>query len=272
MPKPHTDRTFDAEIPLHYERHLVPLIFQTYADDLAKRVAAKGSNRVLEIAAGTGVATRAMAERLPGHAEIVATDLNQPMLDQAEALGAKRPVEWRQADAMALPFGDASFDAVACQFGVMFLPDKAAGFREMRRVLRPGGTLLFNVWDRLEDNEFADAVTSAVHKIYPDSAPSFLARTPHGYFDQATIAKDLADAGFTGKPRFEVVSSRSRIASAQQLAHAFCLGCPLKYEIEARDPSRVEATIEMIGAAVAMRFGHTDLDGKTQAIIVTTEA
>ena len=134
-----TDTAFAGSIPKLYERHLVPLIFEPYASDLAARVASRSPSRVLEIAAGTGVVTRALASILPPGAVIVATDLNQAMLDQAKAIGTSRPVEWRQADAMRLPFPDASFDVVFCRYLLVHLPDPAAGMREMMRVVRPGG-------------------------------------------------------------------------------------------------------------------------------------
>src|SRR5579859_4303441 len=138
------DKVFSGSIPKLYETYLVPLIFEPYAADLAKRLASRSLTRVLEIAAGTGVVTRRLALVLPESISIVATDLNQPMLDQAAALGTRRPVEWRQADAMQLPFQDRTFDAVVCQFGVMFFPDRAKAFAETRRVLKPGGIFLFN--------------------------------------------------------------------------------------------------------------------------------
>src|SRR5438105_15926731 len=157
-----SDKVFSGSIATLYDTYLVPLIFEPYAADLAKRLASRSVTRVLEIAAGTGVVTRALVSALPPNVSIVATDLNQPMLDHAAALGTKRPVEWRQADAMQLPFRNGTFDAVVCQFGVMFFPEKAKAFSEARRVLRPGGLFIFNVWDRITENEFADAVTTAL--------------------------------------------------------------------------------------------------------------
>src|SRR5688572_14145017 len=156
-----TDDVFTGSVPNLYETYLVPLIFEPYAVDLVNRLASHSLARVLEIAAGTGVVTRTLASVLPESVAIVATDLNQPMLDQASAVGTKRPVEWRRADAMQLPFADGEFDAVVCQFGVMFFPEKAKAVSEVRRVLRSGGVFIFNVWDRLEENEFADTVTTA---------------------------------------------------------------------------------------------------------------
>src|SRR5207244_2211712 len=151
----------------------------------------------------------AIAAQLPATTRIVATDLNAPMLDKAAAIGTARAVEWRACDAMELPFADASFDAVVCQFGAMFFPDKTRAFAEARRVLRPRGVLMFNVWDRIEDNEFADTVTAALADVFADDPPRFLARTPHGYHDTASIARDVVRAGFAAAPRIDTVAHRS---------------------------------------------------------------
>ena len=107
-----------------------------------------------------------------------------------------RPITWQQADALALPFEDRSFDAVACQFGAMFFPDKVQGYREARRVLKPGGRFFFNVWDRIEDNEFADVVTQALAAMFPHDPPRFMARTPHGYHDVEKIRERSYSRGF----------------------------------------------------------------------------
>ncbi|MGZ5259474.1 MAG: class I SAM-dependent methyltransferase [Burkholderiales bacterium] len=266
-----TDKVFTGSIPKLYETYLVPLIFEPYAADLVDRLASRSPTRVLEIAAGTGVVTRALASVLPESVSIVATDLNQPMLDQASALGTKRPVEWRQADAMQLPFGDATFDAVVCQFGVMFFPDKSKAFSEARRVLRPGGVFIFNVWDRIEENEFADSVTTRLASLFPEDPPRFLARTPHGYHDRSAIERDLANGGFTALPRITTVAARSRAQSYRVPAVAYCQGTPLRNEIEARGPSRLSEATDLAAEAIAQRFGRADVDGKIQAHIVTIE-
>jgi len=265
------DKVFAGSIPKLYQAYLVPLIFQPYAKDLARRLASRPLRSVLEIAAGTGVVTRALASALPDRVEIVATDLNQAMLDQAVAIGAKRPVVWRQADALRLPFVNGQFDAVVCQFGVMFFPDKPAAFAEARRVLRPGGVFLFNVWDRLEENEFAAAVMEPMKDIFPEDPPTFLARTPHGYWQQATIKRDLALGGFTGSPEILTVAARSRATSARIPAVAYCQGTPLRNEIEARDASWLEAATEAAEQSIARRFGTGAIDGKIQAHIVGIE-
>jgi SAM-dependent methyltransferase len=267
-----SDKVFSGSIATLYDTYLVPLIFQPYAEDLARRLAARGVARVLEIAAGTGVVTRALAAALPPDVPIIATDLNQPMLDHAASAGISRPVEWRQADAMQLPFDDGAFDAIVCQFGVMFFPDKAKAFAEARRVLRPGGVYLFNVWDRIEDNEFADTVTQALGSIFPADPPRFLARTPHGYHVRAAIERDLAQGGFTGSPSIETVTHRSRASSPRIPALAYCQGTPLRNEIQARAASRLAEATDVAEDAIARKFGRGDVDGRIQAHVVTIES
>jgi SAM-dependent methyltransferase len=265
------DSDFRDSIARVYESHLVPLIFGPYAEDLARRLASRTVTRVLEIAAGTGVVTRALASALPASVTVVATDLNQAMIDQAMTIGTSRPVEWRQADAMQLPFADGSFDAVVCQFGVMFFPDKAKAFAEVRRVLAPGGVFVFNVWDRIEENEIPHIVTNALAIMFPADPPQFMARTPHGYYDGATIERDLVAGGFTKAPVITAIAARSRASSARDAAVAFCLGTPLRSEIEARDPDRLGEAIDAATAAIIARFGRGAVDGKIQAHVVVIE-
>jgi len=272
MTHPGSDKAFAGNIPAIYESHLVPLIFEPYAADLAGRAAEKSPARVLEIAAGTGVLTRHLAALLPENASIVATDLNQPMLDHAAAIGTRRPVEWRQADAMQLPFADGMFDVVVCQFGAMFFPEKFMAYAEARRVLRPGGLFLFSVWDRIEENEFADIVTMAVANMFPDDPPRFLARTPHGYHDRAALARDVAAGGFTAAPDIVTVTERSKAVSAKTVAFAYCQGTPLRNEIEARAASRLAAATDLATEAIAARFGEGRVDGKISAHVVSIEA
>jgi SAM-dependent methyltransferase len=265
------DKVFAGSIPAIYDTYFVPLIFAPYAADLARRLSARPPARLLEIAAGTGAVTRAMAAALPESTTIIATDLNQAMLDQAMAVGTRRAVEWRQADAMQLPFGDGEFDTVVCQFGAMFFPDKAKAFSEARRVLKPGGVFVFNVWDRIEENEFADVVTQALATVFPQDPPRFMARTPHGYFERAAIERDLANGGFTASAQMETVAARSKADSPRVPAIAYCQGTPLRSEIETRDAARLEEATEVATQALAERFGRGAVDGKIQAHVVIVE-
>jgi SAM-dependent methyltransferase len=265
------DMIFTGSLPKIYQSHLVPLIFEPYAVDLVNRLAPRRLSRILEVAAGTGVVTRALAAALPEQVSIVASDLNQAMLDHAMSLGTSRPVEWRRADAMQLPFEDGAFDAVVCQFGVMFFPDKAKAFSEACRVLRPGGWFIFSVWDRIEENQFADTVTTALASVFPADPPRFLPRTPHGYHDRSTIERDLVAGGFTTRAQFTTVQERSRASSPEVPAIGFCLGTPVRNELEARDAARSGEAIGAATEAIANRFGRTAVDGRIQAHVVGIE-
>ncbi len=263
-----SDKVFAGAIPERYDTLMVPLIFAVYADDLAELVAASSPGAVLETAAGSGAVTRALAPKLGAHARYVVTDLNQPMLDYAAARqGPDRRIEWQQADALDLPFADALFDVVCCQFGAMFFPDRVAGYAQARRVLRPGGRFVFNVWDRIEENAFADEVTQAVAALFSQDPPRFLARTPHGYHDKALIREELQRAGFTDIA-IETRSEVSRAPSARAVAIAYCQGTPLRNEIEARDASLLERATDLAAQEIARRHGEGPVSGKIQAHVV----
>jgi len=264
-----SDLVFEGSVPELYERYLVPLIFEPYATDLVVRLQRLRAGSVLEVAAGTGVVTRAMATDLPDSVSLVATDLNQPMLDHAAEVGTARPVVWQQADVADLPFEDGTFDAVVCQFAVMFFRDRVRALSEVLRVLRPGGVFVFNVWDRIETNEFAHVVTDAMSELFPDDPPLFLARTPHGYFDPELIQADLDAAGFAPAASLEALERRSRAVSAEIPALAYCQGTPLRNEIEARDAARLEEATAAAADAIAARFGSSDVVGRIRAYVVT---
>jgi ubiquinone/menaquinone biosynthesis C-methylase UbiE len=264
-----TDKLFAGSIPEIYDRFLVPLIFESYADDLAVRVAEFKPQSVLETAAGTGVLTRALAARLPASAHIVATDLNQPMLDRA---ASRQPdgsrIVWQQADALKLPFEDKLFDVVTCQFGVMFFPDKIQGYRETYRVLKSGGRFLFNVWDQISKNEFAEVIAYTLASMFPHDPPCFLARTPYGYHNLQLIRDELAAAGFASI-LVETLDAVSGPRSPRDAAIAYCQGTPLRNEIEERDPSRLEEATHEVAGALARRFGPDLIEGRIRAHVVT---
>jgi ubiquinone/menaquinone biosynthesis C-methylase UbiE len=263
-----SDKVFAGSIPELYDSYLVPLIFEAYANDLAERAAALAPKTVLETAAGSGVVTRALASRLASDARYVVTDLNQPMLDHAATKqGSDDRLTWRQADALDLPFDDASFDAVLCQFGVMFFPDRLAGYAEARRVLKPGGSFLFNVWDHIEANEFALVVTEAAAAEFPDDPPRFLARTPHGYHDVELIRDELGKAGFS-QASIATLEKTSSAPSPRHPAVAYCEGTPLRNEIEARDASLLDHVTDRATDAIATRFGKGPVAGKIRGHIV----
>ncbi|MDQ8729394.1 methyltransferase domain-containing protein [Bradyrhizobium sp. LHD-71] len=262
------DKVFAGSIPEIYDEYLVPLIFEPYATDLAGRLSAFKPESVLETAAGTGVLTRALAASFPD-AAIAASDLNQPMLDRAAArFGRSARVTWQHADALALPFADESFDAVACQFGVMFFPDKIRGYKEARRVLKRGRPFAFNVWDHIERNELVAVVSEALETFFPDDPPRFMARTPHGYHDADEIRRHLGDAGFIDIV-IERVNARSRAPSAYDAAFAFCQGTPWRAEIEARGGAGgLQKATQHAADALIGRFGAGPIEGGIAALVV----
>ncbi|WP_428646533.1 class I SAM-dependent methyltransferase [Roseibium sp.] len=267
-----TDKVFTGSIPDIYDEFLVPLIFETYAADLAKRAASSDPQTVLETAAGSGVVTRALAPLLSADARYVVTDLNQPMLDRAaEMQGIDSRIKWQAADALSLPFDDNSFDVVCCQFGVMFFPDRVAGYAEARRVLKPDGRLVFNAWDKIEDNEFADVVTQTASEVFADDPPLFLARTPHGYNDVREIEADLRAAGFDDIS-IETITETSSAPTARHPAVAYCEGTPLRNEIEARDASRLGEVVQRATNAIATRYGAGPVAAKIQGHVVVATA
>lgn len=267
-----TDKVFAGSIPENYDRHMVPLIFEPYAADMARRAASFSPGAVLETAAGSGVVTRALAPKLAANASYVVTDLNQPMLDYAASRQpADTRITWRQADALALPFENATFDLVCCQFGAMFFPDRSSAYREARRVLKPGGHFLFSVWDRIEENIFADDVTNALAKIFPNDPPRFLARTPHGYHDTARIRSELENAGFSDLA-IETRAEQSRASSPRIPAVAYCQGTVLRSEIEARDPGQLQAATDYAASAIADKHGSGVVAAKIQAHVIAAVA
>lgn len=261
------DKNFTGSIPDIYDEFLVPLIFESYAQDMAQRVAGTAPAVVLETAAGSGVVTRALAPLLADGVRYVVTDLNPPMLDRAAKQQAPdERIEWQQADAMALPFEDETFDVVCCQFGMMFLPDKAMGYREALRVLQEGGHFIFNVWDRIEHNEFAQSVTATATRFFPDDPPAFLQRTPHGYHDAEGIKLELRNAGFRNVD-VRTITGQSLASSARIPAVAYCQGTPLRNELEERNAGLLEEVTTAAAADIERAFGAGPISGKIQGHI-----
>ena len=263
------DKAFTGSIPQFYDTFMVPLIFQDYADDLAARVAALQPTAVLETAAGSGVVPRSLAKRLDPGTRYVVTDLNQAMIDHAISQQHQADlIEWRQADALDLPFETEEFDVVICQFGAMFFPDRAKGYAEARRVLKPNGQYVFNVWDKIENNELADIVTRVAGRIFPDDPPQFLARTPHGYFHQDIIRADLERSRFA-EIAIDHLERTSFAPCAHDAAKAYCQGTPLRNEIEAHDPTMLDHVTEAAAVAIEAHFGKGPIESKISAFVVS---
>ncbi len=262
-----TDTVFAGSIPGLYDRYMGPLLFEPYANVVAARAKALQPARILETAAGTGVVTAALHDALPD-AEIVATDLNQAMLDVAADRIRSGKVSFSQVDAQSLPFADASFDLVVCQFGVMFYPDKIAANAEARRVLRPGGRYILVIWDRVERNLATKIVGEAVAQMFPEEAASFYERLPFRYHDPALIEHDLLAAGFNDI-EFETVELRSRAPSAREAAIGLCQGTPMRAEIEKCGPDALERATECATEALRQFEGPDGFDAPMAAHVVT---
>ena len=262
---------FVGSIPEQYDRFLGPMLFEPYAADLVRRLRVPPAGRALEVACGTGVLTARLRAALPPGATLVATDLNEPMIEHARA--ARRlaaGVEWRVADAQALPFPDASFDAVVCQFGLMFVPDKAQALREARRVLVPGGTLAFNVWAAFEENPLGRIAHEVISAFFPTDPPTFY-MVPFSMDDEPGLRRLLADAGFE-EPEIERVRLEARSPSALEAARGFVLGNPVVPAIEARGTATPEAIITALAEALARAGGAAPLRLPMCALAVVARA
>jgi SAM-dependent methyltransferase len=253
------NRVWADAMPAAYDRWLVPTVFHPFAVDLARRVAAYAPDTVLELAAGTGVLTR---ELLAVAGAVTATDLNAAMVD----LGRRGVpgADWRQADAARLPFGDARFDVVACQFGVMFFPDKPAAFAEVRRVLAPGGRLVLNTWAALDTHHFETALMNALGQVFPDDPPTFIAEVPHGYSDIDVLVSDLRAGGLHGA-EITMVTVEGRAGSAADLALGYCTGTPLRAQIEAR--ADLGAATTAVAQAMTAELGEGPVVGTMAAVV-----
>lgn len=255
------DRVWSDSMPEAYERFLAPVLFEPFAADLARRVAAAAPASVLELAAGTGVLTRALAE-VTG-AAVTATDLAPPMVEE----GARRApgATWRQADALSLPFDDDGFDAVACQFGVMFFPDRRAALAEAHRVVRPGGRLVLSTWDVADANDFAAALEAGIRAAFPDDPPTFVVAVPHGYADPDEITADVTAAGFEAVA-IEALSLRATAPSAASVARGFLTGTPLRGLVEGR--ADVDETLAVVTSVMEERLGTGPVTGRMDAYVV----
>lgn len=262
-----TDTVFAGSIPAMYDRYMVPLLFRPYAEEVARRARGFMPGHVLETAAGTGIVTEALYQALPD-AEIIATDLNAPMLEVAAQRVRSDKVAFEPADALDLRFADASFDLVVCQFGVMFFPDKVRANSEARRVLRDGGRYLLVIWDSVERNLATKVAGAAVAELFPDDTAAFYERIPFRYHERTVIEADLRAAGF-GEVDLETVELRSRAASARDAALGLTQGSPMRSEIEKRGSDVLARATDAAERALRQFEGPDGFDAPMSAHIVT---
>ncbi len=258
--------TFSGRVPDVYDTVMVPMLFGPYAEVMADRVAALAPARVLEVAAGSGALTRALAAALPD-AQIIATDLAQPMLDRAAAVSSPPGVRWQQADQLDLPLPDGSVDVVTSQFGLMFVPDRVAAHREARRVLVDDGRLVVAVWTGLSDNGLADGLHAALADRFPTDPPTFIQRIPHGYGDAGQVVADAEAAGFADVT-VEKVGLISRAGSAREVAVGFLTGTPAGREVQVRDGD-IAGAIDDVTAELERRYGTGPVQAPMTALVLT---
>lgn len=264
-------KQFSGSIPETYHEGMGAVIFEPYALDMGERLPVSPGMRVLETAAGTGVVTRALLAMMPADGHLVATDIQDGMIAVGRAYVGEDPrLEWRQADAQALPFPDASFDAVVCQFGVMFFPDKPLGAREAKRVLKPGGTFIFNVWDDFAHNGFARVTDEVMVELFPADPPPFL-RTPFGYFDPTTLRALMEQAGFSDI-RVEHVDKVAVSPSAELFARGLVLGTPTVTQIEARGGVDAATVVARAAERLGELGGLSPHRSPIRAVVVTARA
>ena len=263
---PVNNAAFVGAIPENYDRYLGSVLFEPYAEDLVARLNLPDGANVLELACGTGIVTRRLREKLGPAATLVATDLNEPMLDYARLkFEAPAGLEWKQADATDLQFADESFDAVVCQFGLMFFPDKEKAVGETYRVLKPGGRFLFNVWDTIELNDLPHVAHSIVSGYFQDNPPDFY-EVPFSFYDHEKIRTLLAGAGFK-EIQLSVVPKTAISPSARDAAHGLLHGNPIATAIKERDEAGLAEVEAAVATKLASDFGAAPVQGRMQAIV-----
>lgn len=263
---PASNAAFVGSIPENYDRYLGPVLFDPYAADLVARLNVPEDASVLELACGTGIVTRRLLDRLESRTKLVATDLNEAMMRYAAGkFGCEEAVEWKQADATDLPFDDQSFDAVVCQFGLMFVPDKERALRETYRVLKPGGAFLFSVWDKIETNDLQHIVHVIISKFFDDDPPDFY-QVPFSFHDPETIKSLVSIAGFK-QLQISVLPLEAISPSARDVAKGLIHGNPVIASIKERDESSVSEIESAVAAAVAAKCGDAPVRGRMQALV-----
>jgi ubiquinone/menaquinone biosynthesis C-methylase UbiE len=256
---------FSSSVPENYDRYMGPMLFEPYAADIVARLRVFDGMRVLEVACGTGIVTQALLGRLPEDSTLLATDLSEPMLALAQVKVAPDPrLQWRTADALALPFSDGSFEAVICQFGLMFVPDKIAAIREMRRVLVEGGQLLLNTWDALAQNDFCRVAHETQATFFESDPPAFF-ETPFSLHDGEQLLAWMREAGFED-PRVRHLDLPTVSPSAADAAKGLVQGTPLSVALTERGAD-VNAIRDAVAAAVAEQFGEAPARGRMRALI-----
>lgn len=265
--------TLLSETPLNTspavrDRYFAPSVVSPFADDMAHRLARLSNGPLLEIAADTGVLTQAMASALSAGLTIIATDADADMIDHASAKPGMARVSWQRADPDALPFPDATFGIVACHLGVATMPDRVRTFQEARRVMKQGGRFVFSVLGTIHHNPVAECLQNALYEFFPGDPPGYIAHGLHGYADNEAIDDDLTTAGFTDAI-YTIVELPFAAASARDVAAGYCLGTPLRLELEVRTFGNPEPVLQAVMLALQKRFGCGAINTSMRAQIIS---
>jgi ubiquinone/menaquinone biosynthesis C-methylase UbiE len=260
---------FSGSVPANYEQYLGPLLFEPYAQDIASRISKTNVQSVLEIACGTGRVTKHLRNLIPYSAQLIATDLNPGMLEIAKNLLPNENISFQVADAQELPFADNSFNVVVCQFGFMFVPDKAKAFNEAFRVLKQGGTLLFNTWDKIENNHLAHLIRTVVTDFFSSSSAADFYEVPFSMYNKQDITSLLHSAGFNNI-HVELVTKKGIAKTALDAAKGLITGTPAFKEILERDASAPEKIITIAENKIAELYGKNSFESELNAWV--TEA
>jgi ubiquinone/menaquinone biosynthesis C-methylase UbiE len=265
--------TILSRIPLNTtlavrDLHFAPGVVSPFADDMARRLSRLNIGPLLEIAADTGFLTQAMASALSAGLTIIATDPDANRVEHASAKPGMARVTWQQADPRALPFPDGTFGIVVCHLGVAAMPDRVRAFQEARRVTKQGGRFVFSVFGTIHHNPVADCLQTAMDEFFPSDSPRFIVDSLHGYADNEAIDDDLTAAGFTDAI-YTTVELPFAAASAHDAATGYCLGTPLRSDLEARTSGNIEPVLEAAAMALRKRFGPGAITTTMRAHIIS---
>jgi ubiquinone/menaquinone biosynthesis C-methylase UbiE len=266
------DAAYVGTIPQHYHRGIGPFLAEPFAWHTAERIGTRAPKVVLETACGTGIVTRRLRDALPRDALLVASDLNEPMLAVARhAVGASADVAWARANMCDLQFGDAGFDTVVCQFGLMYVPDKLAAVREARRVLKLGGRFLVTTWAPLDRNPIIGLAHRTLGAVFPGDPPQYLARAPFGHGDPDALADLLVTGGFRDVV-VDVVEKAAVSRSARELAVGLIKGYPMVDEIKLRGEARLPEAVVAVAKAIGRQFGEAPVKARITALVASAVA
>ncbi len=250
------------------DQYLAPSLLSPFADDMARRLSRISMGPLLETAADTGVLTQAIGSAMSAGLTIIATDPSAERVGYASAKPGMARINWQMADPGALPFADATFGIVACHFGVVSMPDRLGAFQEARRVMKTGGRFVFSVPAHIRQNPVAACLQDALEAQFPLDPPRFVKDVLHGYADNEAIDDELTAAGFTDAIYTAVVLPYVA-DSAHDVAIGYCLGTPLRAEIELRVPGDRERVTQALTAALQRRFGTGPIKASMRAHVVS---